>query len=449
MAALRCIQLALLAILSGLLIAFPLVATIYHMPPYTRYGLFSSDGRFFALSTNDGTGVFETATGDFQRFPWGNVAISTDGRVIVTDWKSTTVWDWRTARKLHTWQCRYGTLTMPIAISPDSSLAAVGEEAALHILNLRTFAEVLSLPLESSVSCAAFSPDGRTLAMVVGDVVHEIWLWNLQNETIQLLMKAGDDEAIHWIAFSPDGSRLAAGADTVHLWDVKHLTELWQVDIGDSGDAVFSTDGRWLAVASGGRVSLVDTDGDHEIRTIRFDDLIAIGSASGEILVVAGSSLNRIDPVDFRFASTRSGIAVRGAGPLVCVAAGFLAWLVAWSLVTLNMHRRTLPQQRLSERIIGLIVAVTGVLSITYWAVAIYLINMTSVRPVERELFSTVVAFICWALPSIILLLVGFRHLRGAFGICATLYCVIALLSQWISLVMVFSRSFSPPGRFK
>jgi WD40 repeat protein len=62
------------------------------------------------------------------------------------------------------------------------------------------------LPTETDVSIIAFSPDGTTLA--AGGIDGSIWLWDIESGEQLGAALIGDDVQIDWIDFSPDGSRL-------------------------------------------------------------------------------------------------------------------------------------------------------------------------------------------------------------------------------------------------
>ena len=71
------------------------------------------------------------------------------------------------------------------------------------------------------VWAAAFSPDGRTLAVGVTD--GSVWMWNIANPAHPALVATltGPASHVYSVAFSPSGTQLAATSyeGTVHLWD--------------------------------------------------------------------------------------------------------------------------------------------------------------------------------------------------------------------------------------
>ncbi len=120
------------------------------------------------------------------------------------------------------------------------------------------------LTIGSRVDSLAYSPDGRTLA--VGALDGTVRLWDVtdpKNPTPLGQPLRGGTGIVYPVVFSPDGDILAAGYDsgTVWLWNVAapaNPTPLGQpLAIGGPVyTAVFSPDGRTLAVNAGSAVRL-------------------------------------------------------------------------------------------------------------------------------------------------------------------------------------------------
>jgi Tol biopolymer transport system component len=102
---------------------------------------------------------------------------------------------------------------------------------------------------QSDMRQVAFSPDGTQLAAGLRQT-KEILIWEVQTgELLQRLR--GHREDVLSLAFSPDGNRVFSGGadDSVRVWDVGSGEELLLVDTlaGDSWGVAVSPDGRTVA----------------------------------------------------------------------------------------------------------------------------------------------------------------------------------------------------------
>jgi WD40 repeat protein len=107
------------------------------------------------------------------------------------------------------------------------------------------------------VDTIAFSPDGRSLAG--GDTGSHVLVWSLLSATAASgavapgahLLDPGNDDGVNGVAFSPDGSTVAAAdaSGTVYLWNVATRTSVPLADgTGIAASVAYSPDGSTLAV---------------------------------------------------------------------------------------------------------------------------------------------------------------------------------------------------------
>ncbi len=137
------------------------------------------------------------------------------------------------------------------------------QQDKLQVLNQvdNALRQILSAPYFSNIlkhhslsfSSIAFSPDGTKLA--AGGWDGNIYLWNQEQSYSECKPLAGHEEGINAIAFSPDGQWLASGSrdNTVRLWDLRQKSPVSKV-IGkhekDVTSIAFKPDGSLLASGS-------------------------------------------------------------------------------------------------------------------------------------------------------------------------------------------------------
>jgi hypothetical protein len=113
-------------------------------------------------------------------------------------------------------------------------------------------------PRMMGVNAAAFSSDGKLLALHGGN--GEVELWNADNGRTVRVLRAnpnGGGGAFKFIVFSPDSKLVAGGGhtdDSLHVWAVatgkERLRMKAKQQYGYAVAAAFSADGTWMAHAS-------------------------------------------------------------------------------------------------------------------------------------------------------------------------------------------------------
>ncbi len=174
-------------------------------------------------------GARATAGTAVVRFPTEvkTLVTATDGTFLATD-SHGHVYRWKGARQDYAMLQRHRRPIECLAFNADGSrLATRSFDGTLKIIDTKTRKETLTAATEGSGHlCAAFSPDGRWLAVnnIGADkTVKEITLFDARNGTAAYGWPAGR-EAVSHLAFSPDSMSLAsvaAESRTVSFWAVQ------------------------------------------------------------------------------------------------------------------------------------------------------------------------------------------------------------------------------------
>lgn len=216
-----------------------------------------------------------------RQWPRGDFAFSPDGSRLAAaaqDNMTVKVWDASSGEELLSLSHRESTVTA-VAFSPDGVLLATGSVslfgAEIHLWNARTGEQIRGISLVGhSIQSIAFSPDSLLLA--TGGIPFEsgwsaVTLWDLA--TAEASFEFTDVSNIYGLAFSPDGTRLAAAdylQNAVHVWDVERRELLADLTgLGAVTDVAFSPDGLRLAA--------IGYDADVHIWSAKtFDELLVL-----------------------------------------------------------------------------------------------------------------------------------------------------------------------------
>ena len=254
--------------------------TLRHIDPEYAVSLsslaFSPDGKTLA-SGGGNINLWDVNTGQQKHIFRGHghsvrsLAFSPDGRILATGSNlysgtefspSIHLWDVSTATHIAT-LTGHETSILSVAFSPDGRTLATGsirhqispgrivrEDVDPYPLRLwdvatrkpkKTFAFAGAFP--ENVHSVVFSPDGKTLANVVGTSSIHLWDPVSGQHKYSIFRHIPGD-----VAFSPDGRTLASGGDRVILWDP--VTRHQKMILSGSGLVAFSPDGQMLATGN-------------------------------------------------------------------------------------------------------------------------------------------------------------------------------------------------------
>ncbi|MER6110195.1 nSTAND1 domain-containing NTPase [Streptomyces hirsutus] len=173
---------------------------------------------------------------------------------------------------LHTVRTSYGRLVRTVAFTPDGrTLAVVTIEAdgeRVTLLDAATGRTQRTIePSTRSPLSLAFSPDGHTLA-TVGSGNGLVKTWDARTGQLQDSFRVNGE--VESLAFSSDGRTLAvSSARGVQLWDLATSQTRITLPTRPRAAVAFSPDGHTLAIATGSSIELWNVDLPDPARAIR------------------------------------------------------------------------------------------------------------------------------------------------------------------------------------
>ena len=147
---------------------------------------------------------------------------------------------------------KIGQSDRSVAFSPDGQRLAVASHIGVWLYDVATSRELALFKTMGQAQSVAFSTDGTMLAANTGSV--QLWNVSTQEPIRPLTDGTGFGHISYVVAFSPDGATFASHRwDTIFLWDVATGENIATLEghTDDVNTLAFSPDGTMLASASG------------------------------------------------------------------------------------------------------------------------------------------------------------------------------------------------------
>ncbi|HYG81229.1 MAG TPA: TIR domain-containing protein, partial [Pyrinomonadaceae bacterium] len=268
---------------------------------------FSPDGKSIVTASNDDTArVWDVETGKELRVISGHegdvfdASFSPDGKLIftVSTDHSVCVWDAATGDRLKKLE-HEGGIIYHAAFSPDSKLVVTaGSPNVAVVWELETDKSMALRGHTETLSCASFSRDGNYIVTAADDGSARVWETHTGKELAVLKgtgVRGGRAE------FTPDGEFVMTYGSYLGrtaIWDPRRGSKV--ATLGESPtSARLSPDGRFVAIASGNRVSVEETVPRKGVVSFPATGLYGAAiSPDGKLVVtVASLTLQTWDPI--------------------------------------------------------------------------------------------------------------------------------------------------------
>jgi len=228
-------------------------------------------------------------------------ALSPDGKLVAACENGPRVWIWdaQTGRELRKLVGKTGR-SATLAWSPDSKWIAAYADDRVNIWDVANGDVLHRFDHGTSVSCIAFSPDGKRLVTGIDSQFHI--LWDIATEKELLKLKGGPGRYRN-CRFAPDGKTIAGyceegtGSGThcsLRTWDAETGKRLRDVDRGPFGVAGFAPDGKSFCATTDKSVRVYDTASGEKLREWKAEANIGRACLSGDGKRLAGWVAGRI-----------------------------------------------------------------------------------------------------------------------------------------------------------
>ena len=216
--------------------------------------VFSPDGKQFATASEDKTvRVWDAKSGaEIRRFEGPDaikfVTFSPDGkRILFPSERILHYWDIETWKEIEIDQ-PHGRIA---AFSPDGRIFAyILGGSYLNFWNFETWKNEFQGEIERFITSLAFSPDGKRIVLASNNKT--VYIWDVETKK-EIRRLEGHTDRVNSAAFSPDGKQIVTAStdNTVRIWDAETGKEIHSLagHLGSVYSAAFSPDGKRIVSA--------------------------------------------------------------------------------------------------------------------------------------------------------------------------------------------------------
>lgn len=241
---------------------------------------YSPDGSQLAVASLIGIWIYDARTGAeldllTKHSSIYSIAYSPDGKTLATaDNLNVFLWDADTREyKTTLIEATKGMFSIinSIAYSPDGTTLATAGGTEAYLWDAETGEHKATLIEHAAgVNALIYSPDGKTIATIIGD--YKVFLWDADTRKRKATLR-GHTDNINSVTYSPDGKIIATASRerTVRLWDAntgKNKKKL-EDHTGWGLSVAYSPDGTTLATAIGNKVHLWDASIEKNKNTLK------------------------------------------------------------------------------------------------------------------------------------------------------------------------------------
>ncbi|MEM9271708.1 MAG: hypothetical protein AAGA80_01920 [Cyanobacteria bacterium P01_F01_bin.143] len=263
----------------------------------------SSDGKSIVSGSKDNTVKLWDIANQSEVHPFTghqdavwSVAISSDGKYLVSgSWDNTVkLWDIDNKSLVHTFSGHQGAV-WSVAISSDGkSIVSGSDDKTIKLWDIdnKSLVHTFSGHQESVLS-VAISDDGKSI--VSGSYDKTIKLWDIDNKSLVHTF-SGHQRSVLSVVISSDGKSIVSGSydKTIKLWDIanKSLVHTFSGHQDPVGSVAISSDGKYLVSGSKDKtIKLWDIANQSEVHTFtgHQDPVSSVAISSDGKYLVSGS----------------------------------------------------------------------------------------------------------------------------------------------------------------